>query len=146
MIEGLETSRHAGRLDLREGQPSLLFDGAHNVAGARALRAFLDEFIKAPVTLIFGAMRDKDLAEIAAVLFPIAQHLVLTQPSNPRAATLEMLARVVPQGFDSSRITLAPSATEALSAARAQTPPDGIICVTGSLYLIGELQAILSRT
>jgi dihydrofolate synthase/folylpolyglutamate synthase len=146
VIEGLETSRHAGRLDLREGQPGLLFDGAHNVAGAQSLRAFLDEFIKAPVTLIFGAMRDKDLAEIAAVLFPAAQHLILTQPSNPRAATLEMLERVVPQGFDSSRITLAPSASEALSAARARTPRTGLICVTGSLYLIGEVQAILSRT
>jgi len=143
IIAGLESSTHAGRLELRDGQPAILFDGAHNVAGARALRAFLDEFIKKHITLVFGAMRDKDLNEIAATLFPIAQHLILTQPSNPRAATLETLARLVPHDFDSSRITLAPSATEALSAARAQTPPGGIICVTGSLYLIGEVQSYL---
>jgi dihydrofolate synthase/folylpolyglutamate synthase len=144
IIAGLESSTHAGRLELRDGQPAILFDGAHNVAGARALRDFLDEFIKKPITLIFGAMRDKDLNEIAATLFPAAQHLIFTQQKNPRAATLETLSRLVPHGFDSSRITLAPTIHEALSAARAQTPPGGIICVTGSLYLIGEVQSIIS--
>jgi dihydrofolate synthase/folylpolyglutamate synthase len=70
IIEGLETTRHAGRLELLPGTPSLLFDGAHNAAGALALRAYLDEFISTPVTMIFGAMKDKDLREIAATLFP----------------------------------------------------------------------------
>ncbi len=144
ITEGLETSFHAGRLDLREGQPSILFDGAHNEAGARALRDYLDEFIKAPITLIFAAMRDKDLRKIAALLFPVAERLILTKPLNPRAATLETLAGIVPEGFDSSRITLAPTVNEALDAARAQTTPIGLICITGSLYLIGEAQSILS--
>jgi dihydrofolate synthase/folylpolyglutamate synthase len=144
VIAGLETSLHPGRLELcDEQQPAILFDGAHNAAGARALRDFLDEFTKAPITLLFGAMRDKDLTGITATLFPIAQRLVLTKPSTPRAATLETLARLVPPGFDSSRIWLAPSPREALGAARAQTPPGGIICVTGSLYLIGEVKSYL---
>ncbi len=145
IIEGLESAEHAGRLELRRvGSTEILFDGAHNPAGARALRDFLDEFIQSPITLVFGAMRDKDLALIAATLFPIAQRLILTQPANPRAATLETLARLVPQSFDSSRITLAPSASDALHSAQAQTPPDGIICFTGSLYLIGEVQSLIS--
>lgn len=145
IIEGLESARHAGRLELRSiGASRMLFDGAHNAAGARALRDFLDEFVSRPITLIFGAMRDKDLAEIAATLFPIAQRLILTQIANPRAATSETLARLVSQGFDSSRIMLAPSASEALNMARARTAPTGLICVTGSLYLIGEVQSIIS--
>jgi dihydrofolate synthase/folylpolyglutamate synthase len=145
IIEGLESARHAGRLELREvGSKSILFDGAHNAAGARALREFLDEFVSSPITLVFGAMRDKDLTEIAATLFPIARHLILTGVSNPRAASLETLFQLVPQDFDSSRITLAPSVSEALQAAQSQTPSDGIICVTGSLYLIGEVQSIIS--
>ncbi|HKQ51380.1 MAG TPA: Mur ligase family protein [Pyrinomonadaceae bacterium] len=145
IIEGLETAEHAGRLELRRfSGHDLLFDGAHNAAGARALRDFLDEFVRAPVTLLFGAMRDKDLTEIAAALFPAAHHLILTQPANPRAAAPETLARLVPHGFDSSRITLAPSAAEAVNIARAQTPSAGIICVTGSLYLVGEVQSIVA--
>jgi dihydrofolate synthase/folylpolyglutamate synthase len=144
IIEGLENAEHAGRLELRSiGASNILFDGAHNPAGARALRDFFDEFVQTPITLLFGAMRDKDLALIAATLFPVAQHLILTQPANPRAATPETLARLVPQSFDSSRITLAPSASEALRSAQAQTSLDGIICVTGSLYLIGEVQNLL---
>jgi dihydrofolate synthase/folylpolyglutamate synthase len=145
IIEGLASAEHPGRLELRRiGETLILFDGAHNAAGARALRDFLDEFVLEPITLVFGAMRDKDLTEITATLFPVAEHLILTQPANPRAATLETLARLVPHGLDSSRITLAPSASKALSMARAQTPPSGIICVTGSLYLIGEVQNIIS--
>lgn len=147
IIEGLETATHAGRLELRRfAEYAFLFDGAHNPAGARALRNFLDEFVHAPVTLLFGAMRDKALTEIAATLFPAATRLILTQPANPRAASLETLTRLVPHDLDSSRITLAPSAAEAINAARAETPPRGIICVTGSLYLIGEVQGLLGRT
>ncbi len=147
VIEGLETASHAGRLELRHvAGRDFLFDGAHNAAGARALRDFLDEFVRAPVTLLFGAMRDKDLTEIANTLFPAAHRLILTRPANPRAAAPETLARLVPRDFDSSRITLAPDAAEAVSAAREQTPPAGIVCVTGSLYLVGEVQGLLGRT
>jgi dihydrofolate synthase/folylpolyglutamate synthase len=129
-------------LDLREGKPSVLFDGAHNAAGARALHDYLDEFIKVPITLVFGAMRDKDLSSIAATLFPIADKLILTQPSNTRAATLEALASFVPSNFDSGRITLASTPGEALRVAYEQTPPNGLICITGSLYLVGEVLSI----
>jgi dihydrofolate synthase / folylpolyglutamate synthase len=144
IIEGLERSIHTGRLDLRAGQPQILFDGAHNAAGARALREYLDEFIKAPITLVFGAMRDKDLRAITATLFPAAQRLILTQPSNTRAATLETLASFVPPDFNRSRLTLAPTVAEALRAAYELTPSSGLICVTGSLYLIGEVMQTAS--
>jgi len=142
IVEGLERSVHAGRLDWRAGQPSILFDGAHNAAGARALRDYLDEFIKAPITLIFGAMRDKDLRTIAATLFPIAQKLILARPSNPRAATLETLSSIIPPDLDRSRLTLAATPAEALSEAYRLTLPEGIICITGSLYLVGEILSI----
>jgi dihydrofolate synthase/folylpolyglutamate synthase len=144
IIAGLESSTHAGRLELRAGQPAILFDGAHNPAGARALRDFLDEFTKAPITLIFGAMRDKDLHDIAATLFPVAHQLILTQLSNPRAATIETLEQVVPSDFDRNRLTFASSPTKALSVAHRLTQPDGLICITGSLYLIGEMQALIA--
>jgi dihydrofolate synthase/folylpolyglutamate synthase len=145
IIEGVTNAKHAGRLELREGHPSILFDGAHNAAGARALRDYLDEFVSVPVTLVFGAMRDKDLAEMAASLFPAAHHLVLSGITNMRAATTEMLMRAALPVFDSSRITCAASIDEALRAAQERTPPDALICVTGSLYLVGEAQKFLDR-
>lgn len=140
IIGGLETAEHRGRLEYFHG---ILFDGAHNIAGARALALYLDEFIKQPVTLVFGAMRDKDLPEIARILFPKADYLILTKPDNPRAWETEELIKSLPENFDEEKVFQAPTITEALKIAR-EVSPDNLICVTGSLYLVGEAQKILS--
>src|SRR4051794_12935004 len=100
IIEGLEQAKHAGRLELIEGQPNVLLDGAHNSAGVVALRAYLDEFVVGPLTLIFGAMRDKNLKEMATSLFPRADLLILTQPVNERAASLESLLEIAKETTD----------------------------------------------
>ena len=142
IILGLEKAEHAGRLELIRGTPSWLFDGAHNAAGAQALRCYLDEFVAAPLTLLFGVMRDKDLTEISATLFPAARRLILTEVDSPRTARLEALHRAAALYLPPDSITLASSAAEAWRLAREQTPPDGVICVTGSLYLIGEVKAL----
>ena len=144
VVAGLESAEHAGRLELFAGSPSVLLDGAHNPAGARALRGYLDEFARAPVTLIFGAMRDKELTEIAAAIFPAAASLILTRADNPRSAEPETLARVAARHLDAGRVLLAPTAAEALRLARKQTPPGGLVCVTGSLYLVGEAKSLLA--
>lgn len=144
IIEGLESAEHAGRLELIESDGRvLLLDGAHNPAGARALRAYLDEFVGNKVTMLFGAMRDKALAEIGSILFPTASRLVLTEPRSPRAATVQELLRAVPTHDPPHSVALAPSASDALTLARAQTPPSNTICVTGSLYLVGEIKSLL---
>jgi dihydrofolate synthase / folylpolyglutamate synthase len=141
---GLESAEHAGRLELLDGAPPVLLDGAHNPAGARALRDYLDEFVRAPVTLVFGAMRDKGLAEIAAAIFPAAGRLILTRADSPRSAAPESLAPLAARHLDGKRISLAPTAGEALRLARELTPPGRLACVTGSLYLVGEARALHS--
>jgi len=143
IIKGVEVARHAGRLELHEGQPALLFDGAHNPSGAQALLEFLEEFIKAPLTLVFGAMNDKKLGEMAAILFPLADRLILTQTDNPRAAGVDALQRAASQIIDRKTILTAGSARDAFRLAREVTAADGMICITGSLYLIGEIKAII---
>jgi dihydrofolate synthase/folylpolyglutamate synthase len=144
IIKGVETARHPGRLELWEGPPQILFDGAHNPAAARALRDYLDEFVKEPMTMIFGAMRDKALTEMAAVLFPVADRLILTELDNPRAASLEMLKLAMPENFNATKLHQASSADEAVRIAKEMTPANGLICVTGSLYLIGAVQKSLT--
>lgn len=146
IVEGIESAEHAGRLELWEkARPAVLLDGAHNRASAQALRDYLNDFIRAPVTLIFGAMRDKELREMAALLFPAASSLILTEMENPRAAMSDILLEAVPENFDPGRIALAKSPAEALSLARAQAGPKGLIAVTGSLYLVGEIRELLLK-
>lgn len=141
---GLRTAVHPGRLELQTGTPVLLFDGAHNPAGAIALRAYLDEFVHAPITLLFGAMSDKELDQLVAALCPVAARVILTQPTNPRAATLDMLKASAQPYTDAHRLELAATPSAALRRAFEVTPPDGLVCVTGSLYLIGEIKQLLA--
>ncbi|MFN2483213.1 MAG: folylpolyglutamate synthase/dihydrofolate synthase family protein [Pyrinomonadaceae bacterium] len=144
IIEGLSTAEHPGRLELVAGSPPLLLDGAHNPAGARSLRGYLDEFAPPHVTVIFGAMRDKDLAEIAAALFPAAENLILTPINNPRAAEPDALRAYAPPAFDPAKIFLAASSGDALRLAREITPRGGTVCATDSLYLVGEIKSLLA--
>jgi dihydrofolate synthase/folylpolyglutamate synthase len=144
IIKGIETADHPGRLELHAGQPSLLFDGAHNPSGAQALRQYLEQFVRGPLTLVFGAMNDKRLEEIAAILFPIADRLVLTSPDNLRAAPVDKLQDLAESILDHQKIVSTQSAAEALLRAQESTPLDGVICVTGSLYLIGQIKAMIN--
>ena len=143
--EGIEDARHPGRLELWPGTPSLLFDGAHNASGTQTLREYLDIFIDGPITLVFGAMRDKSLKEMAANLFPVAQELVLTRPDNPRSATLEVLLEAADGLVASDKISTANTVRDAIAVAKSVTPSNGVICFAGSLYLIGEAQSLLQE-
>jgi dihydrofolate synthase / folylpolyglutamate synthase len=136
---GLENAQHPGRLELIAHAPSFLLDGAHNPAGCRSLREYLDEFAPHRLTLVFGAMRDKQLDQIGEILFPRAGVLILTRIENPRSAPVEML-RSIASRFMHGTIIESQSSAEALQLALASTPPQGLICVAGSLYLIGELR------
>ncbi|MCB1025396.1 MAG: bifunctional folylpolyglutamate synthase/dihydrofolate synthase, partial [Acidobacteria bacterium] len=91
--KGLETARHSGRLEFSDG---ILFDGAHNTAGARVLREFLLNSVDQPITMIFAAMNGKNIGEISELLFPLAENLILTTPENPRAMNAREIAEFIP--------------------------------------------------
>jgi dihydrofolate synthase/folylpolyglutamate synthase len=139
IAEGLRTARHAGRLELIPHQPSFLIDGAHNPAGAQSLRAYLDQLAHRPLTLVFGAMRDKQLEQMGDILFPVADTLILTTIDNPRSASIHMLQSVAHR-FAKESVLATESSTDALQIALANTAPEGLICIAGSLYLAGELR------
>jgi len=145
IIEGIETASHAGRLELWEGRPAFLFDGAHNPSGTKALREYLDEFLDAPVTLVFGAMRDKNLEQMAGNLFPVANRLVLTRPDTPRAASLDELQKLASYMVEPQKIFRASSLRNAIREAIEGSPPDGLVCFSGSLHLIGQAQALIKE-
>lgn len=149
--EGLANVRWPGRLEWVEGRPRLLLDGAHNPAGARALRAYLEEVRNAErgmriepgasIVLVFGAMRDKAVAEMADLLFPLASAVVLTRPPQKRAASTQALASMTTHL--GPRVLEREDPGAALAAARELAGPDGVVVVTGSLYLVGAVQQVL---
>ncbi len=139
VVQGLEGASHRGRIEYREG---FLFDGAHNVSGARVLREYLHENVQAPITMMFAAMAGKDLGEISKILFPLAERLIFVKPSNPRAMDVDDLLQFVPEGFPRERVFAPDTVGDAVSLAR-ELSGGGLILVTGSLYLIGDVQAHL---
>ncbi len=144
IVRGLETVQHPGRLELIQNKPVFLIDGAHNPAGAKSLRTYLDEFASRPLTLVFGAMRDKQLEQIGEILFPVADLLVLTTVRNLRSATVEMLEPVAAR-YARGNILKSDDSATALQVALANTPGEGMICIAGSLYLAGEMRPQILR-
>jgi dihydrofolate synthase/folylpolyglutamate synthase len=118
----------------------MVLDVAHNPAGAWALRSALSEtFPERELTLVFAAMRDKAIQEIADVLFPIAERVVLTQVDNPRAATT---AELVQAGSRTgATLYTEDSVAAALAQAHELTKAGGVIVVTGSIFLVGAAMA-----
>ena len=135
--EGLARARWPGRFEvLRARDRIVVLDGAHNPAGAAALAASLTEwFGDTPLTLVFGALRDKDAPGMLAALAPRARRLIVTASSSPRAARPEALRDAAPAG---AAVELADSAPEALALA-AREPRTPILCVAGSLSLLGDV-------
>lgn len=134
---GLRRVRWPGRFQVLPGDPTLVLDGAHNPGAARALAASLTAFFgEAPKTLVVGTSGDKDVGGILAALVPVAQRLILTASSSPRAAAPEALRALVPPS--EVEVLLAESVAGALEMAAIghRTP---IICVAGSLFLVGDV-------
>jgi dihydrofolate synthase / folylpolyglutamate synthase len=152
---GIRNTQWPGRLELLTfpSGPQLLLDVAHNPAGAWTLRAAIAQLPEdQPRTLLFSCLRDKDLNEMAQILFPLfdpssgdperrKDHIVFAPiDNNPRAARIEDLLAAA-HALDIPAHA-APHLAAALDHARAVTPPNGLIIATGSVYLVGEIRRL----
>ncbi len=156
IAQGIRQTRWPARFQMVPAMGDNLeyvLDVAHNPAGAWALRSTLsaaygnlgtsdltynDAGNGREITLVFGVMRDKAIREIAEILFPIAQHVILTHAGNPRSASpdeIRQAAARVAKGMD---IAEAENVASALKHARKIAGPSGLIVVTGSIYVVGE--------
>jgi len=138
---GLSDVRWPGRLELLDGSSlglgRVLLDGAHNPAGASALaRALADLGLQRP-TIVFGAMRGKDVRGVLSALAPLEPHFIFTRVDDPGAmAPAELAAAWAPIGGDAAT---APDPRVALAAAGGDP-----VVVAGSLYLVGAVRGMIS--
>jgi dihydrofolate synthase/folylpolyglutamate synthase len=91
------------------------------------------------VRLIYGAMRDKAIAEISGILFPRASQVIVTAPRQARALSPEAMREIA----DHPDLRIAPTLEEALALVR-DAPDDDVIFITGSLFLVAEARALLT--
>jgi dihydrofolate synthase/folylpolyglutamate synthase len=144
---GLASVRWEGRLERMPPAPSgaaVILDGAHNPAGARVLRDFLEDSKPSRpgrLILVLGILRDKDVDGILAELVPMADEVVVTRPRYERALPADDLRRHL-EKF-SVRVTVREPLEEALRYAQSAAAAGDLICITGSLYTIGEARSHL---
>ena len=150
---GIRATRWPGRLEIIQthstetpAPPQVaewVLDVAHNPAGAWALRASLRSLLEsAPSrTLVFSCLRDKPVAELAQILFPLFDRVIFAPIHSPRATPLaDLLAAAQSTGTSA---VAADSVAHALEQARAATASGGLIVVSGSVYLVGEARTLL---
>jgi dihydrofolate synthase / folylpolyglutamate synthase len=135
---GLARAWWPGRFQvLRHKRGFLVLDGAHNPAGARALATSLREvFPDSRVTFVLGILRDKDAPGIVDALAPVAERFILVASSSPRATAPDALRAMVPAAV--TRVDVAGSPVDALALAL-RTATTAVVCVAGSLSLIGDV-------
>ena len=140
IARGIATARWPGRLEELGG---VLLDGAHNPDGAAALVAALRSMHPGrPVELVFGVLSDKDHAGMLDALAGVARRIHVVAPVTPRARpAAEVHALVAARGVDAD---MHGSVAEALGCARRAAADGALVCVAGSLYLVGEARGLLT--
>ena len=142
VARGLEQARWPGRLELARRGPDVILDGGHNPQCMEALARALGELYPGK-KLIFltGVLADKDWSTMMGELLPLAKEFYTITPDSPRAMpAAELAAYLEGQG---AKATPCGSVREGLELALVFLSPEDVVCVTGSLYMIGEARHLL---
>ncbi|MFY9732694.1 MAG: folylpolyglutamate synthase/dihydrofolate synthase family protein [Candidatus Acidiferrales bacterium] len=138
---GVANVKWPGRLERLSENPTIYLDGAHNPSGARELLEFWQrDLASRRIILVYGAMRDKAVDEIAGVLFPHAHNVILTEPRQPRAISVSLLSEMTAH-LASRRPTIIRDPLQAFDYAVEIARDNDALVVAGSLYLVGDLRS-----
>jgi len=137
MVEGLREAEWPGRLERVSFSPQVILDGAHNPAGALVLKESLEkEFEYNHLILLIGVMKDKDIKSILHLLAPLADHIIFTRPHNDRAAPPALLKEAL--GENGKGAEIIEDLKEAIERGFSMAGEEDLLCITGSLYTVGE--------
>ena len=140
MIEGLGEVEWPGRLEMVSSSPRVILDGAHNPAGALVLKESLEkEFQFQRLILLIGIMKDKDIQSMLRLLAPLADHIILTRPHTDRATPPSLLKKAL--GRSGKKAEIVEDLNKAIERGLSLVQKEDLLCITGSLYTVGEARA-----
>lgn len=152
---GLKKVSWPGRLEILSnlspnvsigGNPLIVLDCAHNPSGASVLKdALLKEFIYKRLFLVIGIMADKDIKGILSKLVPLSDIVILTRPKIMRATTLDMLYKLTAKKIEVEKILLIEEVRDACKKALSMANGDDMVCITGSVFTVGEARDFLVK-
>ncbi|MBT0663187.1 bifunctional folylpolyglutamate synthase/dihydrofolate synthase [Geobacter pelophilus] len=141
MRHGVSHAAWPGRMELFQGTPAIILDGAHNPGGSRVLTEALADFPGKRIVMVIGVMKDKDVAAIIEPLLPLVSVVVTVAPKLDRAMPADELAAII----NGMGITchVAGEVSDGLKVAVANAATDDLVLVCGSLFTVGEARASL---
>lgn len=141
LYEGLKRARQPGRFEVISEDPLVIIDGAHNEAGAQALQETMAQhFAGKKILLVAGILADKEIDSIVKFLTKITDHIIVTEPDNPRKLAAEKLAgHVADFGVAAEAV---PDVEAAVHRAKELADDYDVILFAGSLYLIGDVRRL----
>jgi len=136
---GLKRAKWPGRLEWHRGDPSFLFDAAHNAAGCETLARYLDELdFSGRTVLLFGAMRDKDHRRMLAAFDDRVDRRVYARARVHRSDSADRFAKI-------RKGSVSRSVRDAVTRAQRAAGPDGLVVVAGSIFLVAEVRALVKN-
>ncbi len=143
IIDGLSIAKWPARFEIFNIDKQIcVIDGAHNPAGMTVLRHNLDKYYpEQQRVILLGILKDKDIDAMLDCLLRDDDEIVITTPDSERKASPEYIA----QKIQNHHVEIFDNMNEALTAARMLAGNDKLLCITGSLYLTGELRDIIVK-
>jgi dihydrofolate synthase/folylpolyglutamate synthase len=142
--DGIATAAHPGRMEIVSENPLILLDGAHNPAGMNMLvKTIREDFSDYRLILVLGVLKDKDIKTMASTIVPISDEVIVTKSGNPRAADPQMLQEMLKASDANKNVVVEDSIPRAIDHAKHIAKQKDLICVTGSLFTVGEARGYI---
>ncbi|MGD9181637.1 MAG: folylpolyglutamate synthase/dihydrofolate synthase family protein [Desulfobacterales bacterium] len=141
---GLTKTRWPGRLEIVSENPFVILDGAHNLIAARNLAKFLSEnLVDRRITLVVGILDDKPYGAMLKSLLPVCSRAIITRAKTDRALAPQRLYAVAKKIIPD--VTMIPGVAAAVRQAVETASPDEVVCIAGSLYVVGEAKEAIEK-
>ena len=142
--DGLSKTRWPGRLEIVSDNPLVILDGAHNLIAARNLAKYLSENLAhRRITLVVGILDDKPYEAMLKSLLPVCSQVIITRAKTERALAPQRLYTAAKKII--SDVTMIPEVAAAARQAIETASPDDVICIAGSLYVVGEAKEAIQK-
>ena len=144
ITEGIAAATHPGRMEIVSEKPLILLDGAHNPDGMIMLaKALKEDFTYGQLLLILGVLKDKDINMMISSIVPLADLVIVTQSKNPRAYDPLLLKEKIEKLDAAKKVCVEATVPQAIDHARQIAKKKDLICISGSLFTVGEARQYL---
>lgn len=142
--DGISTSFNPGRMEIISMKPTVVLDGAHNPVGMQMLKNTLEKDLEySRLILIIGILKDKNIEEMLSTIAPISDIIIITKSSNTRACEPEIIKDILKKISYNKDLYIKGTISKAIDYAKLIANTDDIICISGSLFTVGEARSHL---